>query len=383
MDFILVLASAIGFALIVFGLWSYLRKDDKKEVTQTPYVDGLNYLIGGDRLRALRKLKEAVMQDTSNTDAYIKLGDTLRELCELDKALKVHLGLTIRANLKPYETIEVYKSVVLDYERLENYEKSGEYLEKILKLDRQNSWALKQRVRLFQKSGEWNKAYSALKAIVKESENGLPERGKLDTVLATYKALEGRRGLENKEYEAAKAHFDRALELDPQCIPAHLYLGDYYREIGEKDQALEIWGQFAENNPDKSFYTFSRLESVLYELRSFGAIEELYKMIADQDESNLRAKFALATIYEKKGDLAEAAAIVNDVLDKNPDSLAARQHLIKIYHRQGEQGKAIDLALEIARLKGPQKTEQYDCQKCAHTAREPFWICPKCGWLEK
>lgn len=382
MDFILVLASVIGFVLIVFGLWGYLRKDDKKEVTQTPYVDGLNYLISGDRLRALRKLKEAVMQDTSNTDAYVKLGDTLRELCEFDKALKVHIGLTIRANLKPYEMIEVYKSVVLDYERLENYGMALEYLEKILKLDRQNNWALKHRVRLFQKSGEWNKAFNALKSIVKESENGLPERRKLNGVLATYKALEGRRRLQNKEYEAARENFDRALELDPQCIPAHLYLGDYYREIGENDLALEIWGQFAESSPDKSFYTFSRLESVLYELRSFGAIEELYKMISDQDESNLRAKFALATIYEKKGDLQEAAAIVNDVLDKDPDSLAARQLLIKIYHRQGEQGKAIELALEIAGLRGPQKTEQYNCEKCPHTASEPFWICPKCGWLE-
>jgi lipopolysaccharide biosynthesis regulator YciM len=71
------------FFLAVVGLLSILlvrerRMARRQIVKESSYIRGLSALIDGDDHVALDLLKDAVREDSSNIDAYIRLGDLYR-----------------------------------------------------------------------------------------------------------------------------------------------------------------------------------------------------------------------------------------------------------------------------------------------------------------
>ena len=67
---VVVLATIVGLAT---------ARTRRKEARRTPpYIIGLRALVDGDEDTAIRELKNAVRIDSSNVDAYIRLGDLFR-----------------------------------------------------------------------------------------------------------------------------------------------------------------------------------------------------------------------------------------------------------------------------------------------------------------
>lgn len=197
-------------------------------------------------------------------------------------------------------------------------------------------------------------------------------------IMALHKTMLGLDMMEKNQLDQARLSFEEALSIDGYCVPAYLHLGDYYRVTGRNEDAVEIWGRFAETMPHLSHYVFNRLEEVLYEIGSFDSVEGLYKTILELNPDNRRAAYALAAIYEKKGDLHGAIHLIQDILERYPDSLGARQHLVTYYYKLNDQRRAVQLALEIAALKGPQKRDVHRCADCGYESQTPFWKCPEC-----
>src|SRR2546428_3989042 len=67
----------------------------------TPYQYGLAALLRGEKEEALDAFTETVRIDTDNVDAYIHLGNLLREMGEPARALHIHRELTVRARQTP------------------------------------------------------------------------------------------------------------------------------------------------------------------------------------------------------------------------------------------------------------------------------------------
>ncbi len=68
--------------IILAGIYYFLKRP-KRKGCNVEYTTALNYLIIGEKKKALEKLREAVRLNTGNIDAYIKIGDVLRELDRL------------------------------------------------------------------------------------------------------------------------------------------------------------------------------------------------------------------------------------------------------------------------------------------------------------
>ena len=98
-------------------------------------------MLRTDKRKAISLLKDIVKQDSDHIDAYLQLGNILRD-DDPQRALKIHQMLTVRPKLERNIRIEIYKSLAMDYEAIGDLKSSRNEAEHVLKLDKQNQWAL-------------------------------------------------------------------------------------------------------------------------------------------------------------------------------------------------------------------------------------------------
>ena len=96
-------------------------------------VEALNAMVRGDRRIALNHLRDVVKQDTNHIDAYLQMGDILREEGNAQAAVKIHQSLTVRPNLSNDINRDIHKSLALDFEQLGQFAKARREAEFVLK----------------------------------------------------------------------------------------------------------------------------------------------------------------------------------------------------------------------------------------------------------
>ncbi|MFQ6618666.1 MAG: tetratricopeptide repeat protein [Fidelibacterota bacterium] len=359
---VLILTSVV---VVILG-----RRRKIKKSLHSPYTEALNYMISGSRKEALEKLKEVVKEDTSNIDAYIKLGDLLREFNKFDQALKIHQSLTVRRNLKDFQKQEIYKSLVLDYQMLGNYSKAISILKKYLDIDKDDEWGKMILLKLYKQQNNWEEAFKLLKLLQKKGKFGNGH------ILALYRIQSGLESLKAGRFKESRIQFKKALKIDSNCAAAYYYIGKSYLDEGRKEDAINAWKNFVLLSPGPAHIVFNKLEEILFELGNFNEIENIYKSVLERDPENIQAMAALANIYEKKGEIDSAINLVETLLEKDPDSAIARTILIKLKSREDDRrGLEEQIDILLGSLKRPRR---FHCFHCGYKDDEPLWICPEC-----
>lgn len=336
------------FLLLTFALvgglvfYLYHMRSAKKPLEQAAndYAAGLNYLVGGDRTLALQKFREVVRWDTNNIDAYIKIGDILRDAGHHERASKVHRDLLVRSNLTDHQQIQILRSLAKDYEAAGKNEMALNAVQKILAINRNDLWARELEMQLYERLQDWNKAYEACESLGKA--RGEKQNGRL----AYYLIQEGVKLADQKNEKAGRVKFREALKIDPQSPEAYINLADSYMREERPEDALETLKKFIEKNPGKSSLAFSRIKDILFNIGEFGEIENIYNSIIEEFPDNKEAHLALAEIYEKKGEMNRAIQLCLDVLEKDSHYAPARRMLVAYYHKKGDDRRAIDHALK-------------------------------------
>jgi len=370
MDTLTVIIILAALGLISLGVYFILRPGRPKRTTESLYSDGLRLLLEGDLERAAEKMKTVVRRDTDHVDAYVKLGDIFRENGQYNQALKVHQSLTVRRNLTPGQRIDIYMSLVEDYQAREEYQKALEYTEKVLEIDKKNVQGLRARMHLYRELDRWEEAGEILQAIGKYTGEEDPKAE------AIYKIEEGRVLERNGDAHEGRIRYRKALKTDPENCAALLYLGDSYDREDRTSEAVENWEAFGEKCPALLPLVADKIEQRLFELGNFSEVEQYYQKLLKQSPENTEAAVGLASIYEKKGETDAAVSALENALEKNSDSLRARVMLTKLYNAQ-ESKQAVDAQLDqILRITTDRQT--FTCHECGYESSEPVWLCPEC-----
>ncbi|NIU94119.1 tetratricopeptide repeat protein [candidate division KSB1 bacterium] len=350
----------------------FKRSPDSTAVDQAAadYAEGLNLLLEGNREVALKKLKEAVSKDSNNVDAYLKIGDILREMGQIERAINVHKYLTVRSGLTFKQRSDILWSLTKDYESAKEYDKALGVVNKVLAEDKNMRWAKEMKVQLHEQKEEWENAFQAYKQLHKKN-------GRKSGRLALYRVQQGMQFIENGHEKEAQNCFRDAIKIDPTTPPAYIYLADSYRRESRKRDALKVLKEFVERVPNQSYLAFERIQQLLYEGGVFGEIENLYLDIIRTQPNNLMARLALIEIYEKKGEIEKAIDTSLEVLEQEPTNKQAKKYLVKLYHKTGANDKAVQEALDIIEQSLKQK-EFFKCKLCGYESEEPFWRCPEC-----
>ncbi|MBN1754630.1 tetratricopeptide repeat protein [bacterium] len=364
---ILILLVALLILLLVF-----MGHSRKKRVQRggTNYIDGIRAFMMGDRNQAIFHLTQTAREDSENTDAYLLLGDLLREQSRLKDAIKIHRSLLARFDLDRPAKLRVYNSLALDYTAANMFKEALRFIDDAL-TEKRVLWAYKLQQQIYEKQGDYPKAFDILEKIGKITKKPDLKR------LAMYKIKMGEEAVQKKDYHQARIIFKEALKIDDHCIPAYLYIGDAYQSEGDSESAIEWWLKLARNCPPEAYLVFDRLEAAFFARNEFEKIIGLYKDLHQKRPEDFKIVQALTRIYDKKGDYEGAIAAIREL---GPVlNLPAKIKMLELYAISGKSKKELlDLVAEIT--EDFRRTDNYFyCANCGRSSEKPLWHCPQCG----
>ena len=128
-------------------------------------MDALNAMLLSDNRKAINLLSY-LKSNSEHVNAYLQLGNLLRDE-DTDRAIKIHQMLTVRQNLSNETKIEIYKSLALDYKKIDELSKSKIEAEKIVSMDKNNLWANLFLLSLAEQTEDWDYAEKKAKELKK------------------------------------------------------------------------------------------------------------------------------------------------------------------------------------------------------------------------
>tara|TARA_Y100000588_G_scaffold150114_1_gene164155 strand:- start:963 stop:2006 length:1044 start_codon:yes stop_codon:yes gene_type:complete len=333
-----ILVIAIGTSLFFY----YKKKPLIKNNSNKLYTEALNMLVRGDSQNAIRLLRDVVKQDTNHLDAYLQLGDILREEGNSQNAIKIHQSLTVRPGLDDKLQIQIHQSLAKDYLSLNEISLAKKEAEMILNIDKKEFWATEFLLDLAEKSHDWAQAAHLIKTL--DSNNSDITR------LARFKVYEGMGKFENDDRKGAEQCFNKAIEIAPNFGLPHLYLGNLFSENRNLVKALEHWEQYALLDLKNGSSIYSKIESALFDLGRFSEVEKFYQRALKNNPRNLDALAKIANVLEEKGERQKALDLVEDALSQHQDSIKLRLMKLKLsiqYASPPQLSQQIDKMIDI------------------------------------
>ena len=333
-----ILVIAIGTSLFFY----YKKKPLIKNNSNKLYTEALNMLVRGDSQNAIRLLRDVVKQDTNHLDAYLQLGDILRDEGNSQNAIKIHQSLTVRPGLDDKLQIQIHQSLAKDYLSLNEISLAKKEAEMILNIDKKEFWATEFLLDLAEKSHDWAQAANLIKTL--DSNNSDITR------LARFKVYEGMGKFENDDRKGAEQCFNKAIEIAPNFGLPHLYLGNLFSENRNLVKALEHWEQYALLDLKNGSSIYSKIESALFDLGRFSEVEKFYQRALKNNPRNLDALAKIANVLEEKGERQKALDLVEDALSQYEDSIKLRLMKLKLsiqYSSPPQLSQQIDKMIDI------------------------------------
>ena len=333
-----ILVIAIGTSLFFY----YKKKPLIKNNSNKLYTEALNMLVRGDSQNAIRLLRDVVKQDTNHLDAYLQLGDILREEGNSQNAIKIHQSLTVRPGLDDKLQIQIHQSLAKDYLSLNEISLAKKEAEMILNIDKKEFWATEFLLDLAEKSHDWAQAANLIKTL--DSNNSDITR------LARFKVYEGMGKFENDDRKGAEQCFNKAIEIAPNFGLPHLYLGNLFSENRNLVKALEHWEQYALLDLKNGSSIYSKIESALFDLGRFSEVEKFYQRALKNNPRNLDALAKIANVLEEKGERQKALDLVEDALSQHQESFKLRLMKLKLsiqYSSPPQLSQQIDKMIDI------------------------------------
>jgi tetratricopeptide (TPR) repeat protein len=142
-------------------------------------------------------------------------------------------------------------------------------------------------------------------------------------------------------YDLVVRHLQRAVELGYEATDTFEYLALAYADIGEYEASATSLQAAIDRNPSDVLYL--TLGEVYAEAGRHGnAISAFERAIAMSSDRVLteRARFALGEVLIDAARYDEAEAVLQEILDNNPESANAHFHLGNIYEARGNEEQA-------------------------------------------
>jgi lipopolysaccharide biosynthesis regulator YciM len=176
---------------------------------------------------------------------------------------------------------------------------------------------------------------------------------------------------------AAARTFSEAIDTAPRAAPAYLNLGDVREQQGDVTGAIEAWEQLTQENPDRAYLAFERLEraySAMGVPRRFTDLCERLIVINPQD---WRGRLALSRHYAGVGENLRALDLLFEALPNNPHGLVIHQ---AIWQALGSLKLDVALARRYVALANETVfyLDPHVCTRCRYRSTELLWQCPQC-----
>ena len=309
--------------LIVVILIIFLvnNRKSKQSTDVEVYNKALKAIIDNKHERAFQILKDLIQKDSNNTEAYLLLGNLLRDR-NINKAIRIHQSIIVRPGLSKQMKIQIHQALGLDYLEVDNMIRAEDEFKKIIDLDSKNIWALTMLKNICIDNQSWDKALDLEKKLIKHQSKSKNEASMLNYFIA----------MDYKEKDNQKNYINF---LEKSVLSEHVYHESYlelakvYQKKGDIDLAIKNLIAFAEKEPKASIETFKDIENMLFEENRFNEMEALYQGIL----SNMFHKYVfnrLIDIHLEKNDKDAAEELIEKFPKQDEESYIIKLNRIKL-----------------------------------------------------
>ena len=317
----------IVFIAVVLALsisfYYYLKKPSDKKRADTIYMEALNAMLLSDKRKAINLLSTLVKNNSEHVSAYLQLGNLLRYE-DTERAIKIHQMLTVRQKLDKETKIEIFKSLALDYKKINQLSKSKIEAEKIFDLDKTNLWANEFLLSLAEETEDWDYAEKKARDLKKvKSFDG-------EVNLSKYTLQKGIMYLENNNFLDSEKLFRKAISESPEFAMPYKYLGDIKYSNRDLVKAIEYWEKYMDLSSSESHLVFDSIETALFDLGRYSEVEKFYKKVLDNNSKDLNAGLRLANVLNEKGENKAAINLIDSFIDEENPSILVMLMKLKL-----------------------------------------------------
>ena len=349
---------------------------DRRKAQESPhYILGLNFLVSNQLDLAIEELTKASGLDRDALEIHLILGNLYREKGQVSKAIQIHQGLLQRPRLTRLEHANVLLCLGLDFRRGGFVDRAFEAFSEVVRLDPQNKYALLNLEKLHEEQHEWREAQVIRQRMAEAAAD--TERPHDQAILAFLENELGLQAVRDQHLDNAAKHFEAAIDLDKQTVPAYLNLGDARLSQGDTRAAIEVWEKLLRVAPERAYLAFSRLESAYATLGTPSRFIDLCRRLVEANPQDWRARLALGQYVADNGEPARALDLLFEALVHNPHALAVHQ---AIWHTLS----ALDFNDTLVRRyvgltrEAVFYLDPHVCMRCRYRSTELLWQCPQC-----
>ncbi len=270
------------------------------------YNEALKAIIDNNHEKAFMILKDIIAKDSNNTEAYLLLGNLLRDR-DIDQATKIHQSIIVRPKLSKELKMQIHQALGLDYLELDKVARAEDEFKKMLEIDSKNRWSLRILKNIATDNKSWKDALEYEKKLIKY----YPEIKKRDeSKLNYFIAMDYKDKNNEKNY---LYYLKKSIKVNNPYSESYLELSSHY--VDNTGLAMEYLMKFSQANPSGSVSAFKKIEHLLFDDKRFDDVENLYKKIL-KDTFNSYAFNRLIDIYLEKSQKDEAMELVDKFMPR-------------------------------------------------------------------
>jgi len=356
----------IGF---FFGRRFSPKDIQEAKESKIAFLTGFRYLLSKESDRAIEAFMKAVRLDTETVETYFALASLFRDKGEIERAISIHQSIITRPRLDEAIRLQALYDLALDYKKAGLFDRAIDVFKEVIRRNPQKKEAYLELANVYQVLKDWAAAYTVIQRLDKIT-------GEDHSIVLAHFQTEIGKKLQMEDKRRAEDAFKKAIKINKKCIDAYLHLGDLYFEQKNIKKALSIWEEVIKISPEYSFLVYSRLEKIISEIKEERVFRKFIQNLEKKRERDIYSALFISKYYLGGKNLEKAEAFMNEVLQKAPTSVGARQLLSQIFLEKGEVQKAISLLTQISQNLLPQKS--YQCSQCGYEATKLSWWCPQC-----
>ena len=349
---------------------------DRRKARESPhYILGLNYLVSNQIDLAIEELNKAAGLDPGALEIHLILGNLYREKGQVSKAVQLHQSLLKRSRLTTLEHAYILLCLGLDFKRAGFVDRAFEAFSEVVRLDPSNSYALLNLERLHEEQHQWQEAKAVRKRLADVADDD--DKPRAQAILAFLENELGQQSRRDKEPDQALEHFETAIDLDPQTVPAYLNLGDLHLEQNRPEEAIDAWERIIKIAPERAYLTFDRLEMVYTRLEDPERFLALCRRLIESNQTDWRARLAFGQHIAAQGEPVRALDFLFESLVHNPHALAIHQAIWRTLTTLDFNPKLVGRYISLTR-DSVFYLDPHVCMQCRYRSTELLWQCPQC-----
>ncbi len=345
-----------------------LGRNPKSPLSDSEMLAGLT-LAQDNPDRAIAALSKAIERDPAAIELNLTLGALFRKRGEIDRALRLHEGVLSQPELKPDTRALALYELGQDCVKAGLLDRAEAALKKASQHPAFEALAYEQLLPLHEQVGDWQEA-----RVVAERLEALKGQS-YAKVRAHYALEQAELVLSQGEPDKAIKLARRALDVDPACVRANLFLGQLYESRLAWADAMAAYACVPEQD---SQFLSEVIPAVQRVCASSGNPQALHAFLDHLEAHHGLDSSVWLARAQLMGNGNAQASYLAEKLAQKPSWRGLIQFLSLPPAQQAGVLTAPVQAFRDALVKLTQQRPHYLCTHCGFTPSLLFWRCPSC-----